>query len=148
MDAGVYESRSEAVRAGLVAVVDQQRRAALGQAIVDGYRRVPQAGDDLDWPDSAGAAMIAEDKRRPVLVVTRTDAAAVLNRLAIAPVTRTVRGIPTEIVLGPEQGLADECVASFDNLQPISRRLLTQRAGALDLHSREICRALAAMADC
>ena len=61
VDAGVYESRSEAVRAGLVAVVDQQRRAALGQAIVDGYRRVPQADDDLAWPESASAAMIADE---------------------------------------------------------------------------------------
>ena len=101
---------------------------------------VPRQGE-IWWAE-------AEDKRRPVLVVTRSDAAAVLSRLAIAPVTRTVRGIPTEIALGPEQGLADECVASFDNLQPISRRLLTQRVGALDLRSREICRALAAMTDC
>lgn len=101
---------------------------------------VPRQGE-IWWAE-------AEDKRRPVLVVTRSDAAAVLNRLAIAPVTRTVRDIPTEIVLGPEQGLAHECVASFDNLQPISRRLLTERIGALDLRSREICRALAAMADC
>jgi len=61
VDAGVYESRSEAVRAGLAAVVDQQRRAALGQAIVDGYRRVPQADDDLAWPESASAAMIADE---------------------------------------------------------------------------------------
>ena len=61
VDAGVYGSRSEAVRAGLAAVVDQERRAAVGQAIADGYRRVPQADDDLDWPDSAGAAMIAEE---------------------------------------------------------------------------------------
>jgi mRNA interferase MazF len=101
---------------------------------------VPRQGE-IWWAE-------AEDKRRPVLVVTRSDAAAVLNRLAIAPVTRTVRGIPTEIVLGPEQGLVNECVASFDNLQPISRRLLTQRVGALDPRSREICRALAAMTDC
>jgi putative addiction module CopG family antidote len=61
VDAGVYESRSEAVRAGLAAVVDQEQRAAVGQAIADGYRRVPQADDDLGWSDSAGAAMIAEE---------------------------------------------------------------------------------------
>jgi putative addiction module CopG family antidote len=61
VDAGVYESRSEAVRAGLAAVVDQEQRAAVGQAIVDGYRRVPQADDDLAWPESASAAMIADE---------------------------------------------------------------------------------------
>lgn len=91
----------------------------------------------------------AEDKRRPVLIVTRSDAVAVLHRLIIAPVTRTVRGIPTEVPLGPEDGLPEECVASFDNLQPINRRLLTDRVGALDpTRGVEICRSLAALADC
>lgn len=91
----------------------------------------------------------AEDKRRPVLVVTRTDAAAVLTWIICAPVTRTVRGIPTEIPLGEPQGLRHECVASFDNLQPIRRSYLTERAGRLTVEQRgEICRALDALADC
>src|SRR5262245_57635929 len=67
----------------------------------------------------------AMDKRRPVLVVTRSEAVRVLTWVLVAPVTRTVRGIPTEISLGPEQGLPEECVASFDNLQPIRRAYLT-----------------------
>jgi len=59
--AGVFASRSDAVRAGLEAVVERERRAAIGRAIVDGYRRVPQDADDLAWPDAATAAMIAEE---------------------------------------------------------------------------------------
>lgn len=59
--AGVFSSRSDAVRAGLEAVVDRERRAAIGRAIVDGYRRVPQDDDELAWPDAATAAMIAEE---------------------------------------------------------------------------------------
>ena len=91
----------------------------------------------------------AEDKRRPVLVVTRTDAVSVLQRIVVAPVTRTVRSIPTEVALGPDQGLTVECAASFDNLQPIRRALLTHRVGALaDESLDEICRALRALADC
>lgn len=91
----------------------------------------------------------AEDKRRPVLIVTRTDAIPVLHRLVIAPVTRTVREIPTEVALGPEDGLPTECAASFDNLQPISRQLLTERLGVVDpSRGQEICRALGALADC
>ncbi|MDX6511016.1 MAG: hypothetical protein QOE36_520 [Gaiellaceae bacterium] len=58
---GVFQSRSEAVRAGLAVVVDRQRRAATGTAIADGYRRLPQRGDDLAWADAASAAMIAEE---------------------------------------------------------------------------------------
>jgi mRNA interferase MazF len=91
----------------------------------------------------------AEDKRRPVLIVTRSDALPVLNRIVVAPVTRTVRSIPTEIRFGPDDGLPTECAASFDNLQPINRHLLTGRLAVLDAARRhEICDALAALADC
>jgi Arc/MetJ-type ribon-helix-helix transcriptional regulator len=61
VEAGVYESRSDAVRAGLVTVIDHQRRTATGKAIAAGYQRLPQAPDDLGWSDSASAAMIAEE---------------------------------------------------------------------------------------
>jgi mRNA interferase MazF len=91
----------------------------------------------------------ADDKRRPVLVVTRSEAIAVLHRIVVAPITRTVRGIPTEIALGPDDGLPTACAASFDDLQPISRQLLTARLAALGPERRgEICAALDALADC
>jgi mRNA interferase MazF len=91
----------------------------------------------------------AEDKRRPVLVVTRSEAVPVLTWIVVAPVTRTVRGIPTEIALGDGHGLPTACAASFDNLQPIRRSFLTERVGGLGTEERrEICRALAALADC
>ena len=101
----------------------------------------PEQGD-IWWAE-------AEDKRRPVLVVTRSDAVPVLTRIVIAPVTRTIRGIPTEVALGPAHGLPDECVASFDNLQPIRLSFLTERVGALAIDERHgICRALRAFSDC
>ncbi|MHB1486309.1 MAG: type II toxin-antitoxin system PemK/MazF family toxin [Acidimicrobiales bacterium] len=89
------------------------------------------------------------DRHRPVLIVTRSDAAAFLQRFVVAPVTRTVRGIPTEIPLGPAEGLPDNCAASFDNLQTVLRQELTDKAGQLGLQDRDkICAALEAMADC
>lgn len=101
----------------------------------------PSQGD-LWWAE-------AEDKRRPVLVVTRSEAVPVLTWIVVAPVTRTIRQIPTEVTLGTEHGLPDDCVAAFDNLQPIRRSFLVQRAGALRIDERdEICRALKALADC
>jgi mRNA interferase MazF len=91
----------------------------------------------------------AEDKRRPVLVVTRSDAVSVLTWIVVAPVTRTVRHIPTEVQLGTRQGLSSDCAASFDNLQPIRRAFLTERVGQLAIEETgEICRALDALADC
>ena len=91
----------------------------------------------------------AQDKRRPVLVVTRSDAIPVLGWIIVAPVTRTIREIPTEVRLDASHGLPDECVASFDNVQPIRRSFLTQRVGELQIDELdEICRALSALADC
>jgi mRNA interferase MazF len=91
----------------------------------------------------------AEDQRRPVLIVTRSEAVPVLTWIVVAPVTRTIRGIPTEVPLGPAQGLAVECAAAFDNLLPIRRSFLSERAGDLGgLTATEICRALGALADC
>ena len=90
----------------------------------------------------------AEDKRRPVLVVSRSQAVAVLNRVVCAPVTRTIRGIPTEIPLGEAHGLREPCAASFDNLQLVRKSALAERVGALANHRRHICTALGALADC
>lgn len=86
--------------------------------------------------------------RRPVLVVTRDAALSTLTRILVAPITRTVREIPTEVELGGEEGLSQRCAASFDNLQPILRLELTRRAGSLGPRRGEICRALGALADC
>jgi mRNA interferase MazF len=90
----------------------------------------------------------AEDKRRPVLVVTRSEAVPVLAGVVVAPVTRSVRAIPTEIALGEAEGLDVECAASFDKLQRIHRSALTTRIGDLGSRRARICGALSALADC
>lgn len=89
------------------------------------------------------------DKRRPVLVVARDEAIGVLNNIVVAPVTSTIRAIPTCISVGPEEGLDRESVASFDNLAAVPTALLTTRLGALGAAGRsQICAALEALADC
>ena len=101
---------------------------------------IPAQGD-VWWAES-------EDRRRPVLVVTRSEAIAVLDRILVAPVTRTVRGIPTELPLDADDGLSQPCAASFDNLQPIRKSFLTDRLGSVRHRRHEICAALEALADC
>lgn len=101
---------------------------------------LPRQGE-IWWAES-------EDQSRPVLVVTRSEAVEVLTAIVVAPVTRTVRGIPTEIPLGVEEGLKVACVASLDNLQRVRRSALVERAGELRGRRHEICRALRAFADC
>jgi mRNA interferase MazF len=73
---------------------------------------------------------------------------SVLDWVVVAPLTRTIRSIPTEIELGPTDGVRFECVASFDNLERVRRAHLTQFVSSLGPRRDEICRALAALADC
>jgi mRNA interferase MazF len=92
---------------------------------------------------------VLDQKPRPFLVLTRDEAIDVLSRILVAPVTRTVRGIPTEVPLGPEEGLPAECVASFDNVMPVPKAMLVRRLGALGASRRqEPCEALRAATDC
>ena len=87
--------------------------------------------------------------RRPFLVMTRSAAIPVLHNLLAAPVTRTVRGIPTELPLGAADGMPTECVASFDNLRVVPRAYLVERLISLDpIRLLEACRALRAAVDC
>ncbi len=65
--------------------------------------------------------------RRPFLIMTRPAAIGVLNKVVAAPVSRTVRNIPTELRLGPDDGMPAECAASFDNLRVVPKALLTDR---------------------
>jgi len=88
-------------------------------------------------------------KRRPVLIVSRDDVIPVLNNVVIAPVTSTIRAIPTCVRVGPGEGIDHESVATFDNLAAVPKSVLTVRLGSLGVGGKQrICDALAAMANC
>ncbi len=71
------------------------------------------------------------DKRRPVLILTRDSAIGPLNALTVAPITSTMRGIPSEVFLGPAEGLPAECAVNLDHLQTVPKSNLGVRIGAL-----------------
>ncbi len=89
-----------------------------------------------------------DEKGRPFLVVSRDAANDVMQRVLVAPVTRRVRGLPSEVELGAREGLPVESVASFDNLRPFPKAMLVRRLGALGPRLHEICRAAGATLDC
>lgn len=62
------------------------------------------------------------DKKRPVLILTRDTAISFLNALTVAPITSTIRDIPSELFLDEEDGLFNACVANFDNLLTLPKR--------------------------
>jgi mRNA interferase MazF len=73
----------------------------------------------------------APDKRRPVLIFTRDSAIGVLNSVTIAPITSTIRSIPTEVVLTEDDGLPATCAANFDNLQTVPKSNIGDRIARL-----------------
>ncbi len=87
--------------------------------------------------------------RRPFLIMTRSAAIPVLHNVLAAPITRTVRDIPTEVRLGPDDGMPSDCAASFDNLRVVPKAYLVDRVCALEaIRMVESCRALRAAVDC
>ena len=92
---------------------------------------------------------LADVGRRPFLVMSRSAAIPVLHNVLAVPVTRTIRGIPTELPLSPEDGMPTDCVASFDNLRVVPKAYLVDRLTSLNsLRLAEACRALRAAVDC
>lgn len=61
VDRGIVASRSDAIRRGLRTLVDIEHRRSVAAAIVEGYRRQPQTGDEAGWSDEIARAMIAEE---------------------------------------------------------------------------------------
>lgn len=61
------------------------------------------------------------DKRRPVVVLTRDAALDYLGEVTVAPITSRVRNIPSEIVLGPADGMRLDCAVNLDHVQTVSR---------------------------
>jgi mRNA interferase MazF len=61
------------------------------------------------------------DKKRPVLVLTRNSAIAYLHEVTIAPITSTVREIPSEVRLDEADGMPGECAVNADHIQTVSK---------------------------
>jgi len=63
----------------------------------------------------------APDKRRPVVILTRDSILDALGEVTIAPVTSTIRDIPSEVVLTVHEGLPRDCAANLDHIQTVAK---------------------------
>jgi len=61
------------------------------------------------------------DKNRPVVVLTRDSAVEFLREVTVAPITSTIRDIPTEVFLTKEDGMPKDCAVNLDHLQTVSK---------------------------
>jgi mRNA interferase MazF len=89
------------------------------------------------------------DKERPVLVLTRSSAIPYLSRVTVAPITSTIRGVPSEVPLGPEDGLRQPCAANLHNVVTVGQEGLGRVVARLNARRmREVCAAIAFALGC
>jgi mRNA interferase MazF len=91
----------------------------------------------------------APGKQRPVVVLTRPSALAYLSRVTVAPITSAIRHVPSEVVLGTDDGMKQPCAVNLHNVVTVARDALGRRVARLDARRmREVCSALAFAVGC
>lgn len=89
------------------------------------------------------------DKVRPVVVLTRDPLGLYLHSVIVGPVTRTVRGLTTEVEVGPDDGVRVASVVNLDNLQLVGRAQLQRPVGRVRPETMgSICRAASIAVGC
>ncbi len=83
------------------------------------------------------------DKQRPVVVLTRESAIAYLSAVTVAPITSSVRGVPSEVRLTEEDGMKGPCAVNLHNVVTVSKVHLGRRVAVLTPERlKEVCAAL------
>jgi mRNA interferase MazF len=89
------------------------------------------------------------DKRRPVVVLTRAEVIGLLHTVMVAPITSTIRGAPSEVVVGSDEGLKQPAAVNLDHVQTVEQSRLVAYVGSLsETKMRGVCRALAVATGC
>ena len=89
------------------------------------------------------------NKRRPVVVLTRQEVIPLLNTVMVAPITSTIRGAPSEVAVGIEDGLKKDCVVNLDHVQTVEKARLCTFVGTLGREKMGgVCKALAIATGC
>ena len=89
------------------------------------------------------------DKRRPVLVLTRAEVIDLLRTVMVAPITSAIRGAPSEVLVGVDEGLKGPSAVNLDHVQTVEQGLLKKYAGALSVQKMEsVCGALRVATGC
>jgi mRNA interferase MazF len=83
------------------------------------------------------------DEQRPVLILTRSSALRYLSRVSVAPITSTIRGVPSEVPLGPEDGMKHACCVNLHNVVTVSQDDVGKRLAHLTpIRMDQVCAAL------
>ena len=89
------------------------------------------------------------DKRRPVLVLTRQEVIELLHTVMVAPITSTMRGAPSEVSVGLDEGLKRDCAVNLDHVQTVEQSRLKKFVGTVGRDKMtQVCKALAIATGC
>lgn len=89
------------------------------------------------------------DKRRPVLVLTRSEVIGLLRTVMVAPITSIIYGSPAEVIVGVEDGLKGRSAVNLDHVQTVDQERLETYIGSVGLTKMDaVCRALAIAFGC
>jgi mRNA interferase MazF len=89
------------------------------------------------------------DKRRQVLILTRSDVIERLNTVMVAPITPAILGAPSEVVVGTEEGLKRRSAVNLDHVKTVDHRRLGHYIGSVSPEIMDrVCRALAIAVGC
>lgn len=89
------------------------------------------------------------DKERPVVILTRGAAIRYLSRVTVAPITSTVRGVPSEVPLGTDDGMKQPCAVNLHNVVTVAQQHIGRRVARLsETRMQELCRAMAFALGC
>ena len=103
----------------------------------------------LNRGDVWGYRFRRPDKWRPVLVLSRPEVIPLLHTVMVAPITSTVRGAPSEVLVGPDEGLKHLSAVNLDHVQTVEKARLERFLGQLATQKmRDVCRALALAVGC
>ena len=87
--------------------------------------------------------LVRLDKTRPALILTREPARAAMTKATVAPITTTIKGLSSEVRVGPENGLDHDCVVALDNVLTVPVSLLGRTVGHLSSEQEsELARAV------
>jgi|SRR3989304_2890961 len=75
--------------------------------------------------------------RRPVLLLSRNEVYTIRARVTLAPLTGTIRNIPSHVLLGPEDGLPSRCVVNLDDIVTVQKTRLIERIVILSAHKMD-----------
>ena len=75
----------------------------------------------MKWGEIRWYKFKAPDKKRPVLILTRDSILEYLGEITVAPITATIRDIPSEVFLSKQDGMSKDCAINFDHIQTVSK---------------------------